>query len=51
MLQVKIGELLDFINSGISEEKKKLLGGIRIVDKIPRNPTGKIMRHLMKNGN
>jgi hypothetical protein len=40
--------LLDDLNS-LLEETEKLTGGIKIVERIPRNCNGKIMRHLMKN--
>jgi len=39
-------KLLDFANE-ILTEKDRIRGGIDIVTEIPRNPTGKVLRHIM----
>ena len=39
-------DILEFANS-LLEKREAIAGGLKIVDKIPRNPTGKIMRYMM----
>ena len=44
--QAKVAEIKLFEASRVEE----LRGGLKIVEKIPRNSMGKIMRHVMKKG-
>ena len=44
--QAKVAEIKLFAASRVEE----LRGGLKIVEKIPRNSMGKIMRHVMKKG-
>jgi acyl-coenzyme A synthetase/AMP-(fatty) acid ligase len=40
--------LLEFANSRLSDDYKKIRGGLKFVDSIPRNPQGKILKAQLK---
>lgn len=40
-------ELEDYVNKSVIKYKK-LLGGVEIIDAIPKNPSGKILRRELK---
>ncbi|XP_018319915.1 probable 4-coumarate--CoA ligase 1 [Agrilus planipennis] len=44
---LKEQDVLEFVNSKVARYKK-LAGGVKFLDTIPRNPSGKILRHELK---
>ncbi|KAK5648570.1 hypothetical protein RI129_003462 [Pyrocoelia pectoralis] len=42
-------ELVQFVSENISINKQ-LYGGVRFVDEIPKTPSGKVMRNVLRNG-
>ena len=41
-------ELTEFVNSRLKDDYKKIRGGLKFVQNIPRNPQGKIIKGELK---
>jgi len=45
---LKEEELIGFVNDRLNDENKKIRGGLKFVDSIPRNPQGKILKAQLR---
>ncbi len=45
---LKEEELIGFVNDRLNDEYKKIRGGLKFVDSIPRNPQGKILKAQLR---
>ena len=45
---LKEEELIEFVNSRVPDNYKKIRGGLKFVEVIPRNPQGKVIKGELK---